>query len=476
MVKYFYQLVKIFYLRENPSMTKDKILVVDDDPSVIETLEIMLKNEGKEVAGITNPNVILQSLESGDFDVILLDMNFEAGVMSGNEGFFWLNEIRKKDPDALVIMITAYGDYELVVRAMKEGASDFVVKPWENEKLISTINSACRLRRTRKELIRVNRKNHQLNKEINRPVDELIGSSPPIKELKETIAKVAPTDVNVLILGENGTGKELVARKIHSLSGRGMQVFIHVDLGSLNENLFESELFGHKKGAFTDAYQDKTGRFEIASGGTLFLDEIGNIPLMLQPKLLGVLEKREVNPVGSSKPYSFDIRLISATNKDLLLEIGSGSFREDLFYRLNTVMINVPPLRERGDDIIQLAEYFLKRFTQKYNKAPMQFENSTYDKLINYKWLGNVRELMHAVEKAVILNSGNVLTETDFILETYRKGVSNKDWPLTFKEIEKQAILRALVNNKQSIVGAARELGLTRQTLFNKCKKYDIKY
>ncbi len=457
-------------------MIKDKILIVDDDPSVIETLEIILTKDEKEVDGISNPNIISQTLDSKEYDVILLDMNFKAGIMSGNEGFYWLKEIRKKNPDVLVIMITAYGDYELVVRAIKEGAIDFVVKPWENEKLISTINAACKLQRTRKELIQVNKKNYQLSKEINRPVEELIGSSPKMNELKETIEKVSATDANVLILGENGTGKELVARKIHSLSERSNQVFISVDLGSLNENLFESELFGHKKGAFTDAFEDKTGRIEIASGGTLFLDEIGNIPLSLQPKLLGVLQNREVNPVGSNKPYSFDIRLISATNKDLLNEIGLGTFREDLFYRLNTVIIKVPPLRERGDDIIHLAEYFLKRFTIKYNRPAIKFKHSVYDKLIHYKWLGNVRELMHAVEKAVILSSKDILTEHDFILDSYRKPPDNPDWPLRFKDIEKQAIIRALENNNQSIVGASRELGLTRQTLFNKCKKYGITY
>ncbi|MCK4345921.1 MAG: sigma-54-dependent Fis family transcriptional regulator, partial [Bacteroidales bacterium] len=247
------------------AMIKDKILIVDDDPSVIETLEIILTKDEKEVDGISNPNIISQTLDSKEYDVILLDMNFKAGIMSGNEGFYWLKEIRKKNPDVLVIMITAYGDYELVVRAIKEGAIDFVVKPWENEKLISTINAACKLQRTRKELIQVNKKNYQLSKEINRPVEELIGSSPKMNELKETIEKVSATDANVLILGENGTGKELVARKIHSLSERSNQVFISVDLGSLNENLFESELFGHKKGAFTDAFEDKTGRIEIAS-------------------------------------------------------------------------------------------------------------------------------------------------------------------------------------------------------------------
>ncbi len=457
-------------------MIKKKVLAVDDDPSVLDTLKIILSREGMEVVGIRNPNALFRTLDSEEFDLVLLDMNFEAKVMTGNEGFFWLDEILRKDPDMQVIMITAYGDYELVVRAMKEGAFDFVVKPWENEKLISTINAACILRQTRKELNHACRKNDQLMKETQRTTGELVGNSPKMQTLKKTIEKVAPTDANVLVFGENGTGKELVARKIHKLSGRSDKVFINVDLGSLNENLFESELFGHKKGAFTDAFEDKSGRFEIASGGTLFLDEIGNIPLSLQSKLLGALQNHEVSPVGSNETYSFDIRLISATNKDLLQEIGVGTFREDLFYRLNTIMIQVPPLRERGDDILYLAEYFLNLFTGRYNKPHLKYKQSLPDKLLQYKWPGNVRELMHAVEKAVILSSGDVLTEDDFMLENQRRPVGDHHWPLKFKDIERQAIIRALKNNNQSIVNAARELGLTRQTLFNKCKKYGITY
>jgi DNA-binding NtrC family response regulator len=456
-------------------MQKNNILVVDDDPSVIETLEIILEKERMDVTGITSPERIHEYLRKNSYDVILLDMNFSAGVMTGNEGIYWLREILKKEPEAFVIMITAYGDYELVVKAMKEGAVDFVVKPWENEKLIATINNACKLKQTRKQLKQVSKEKAYLSKEISKSNQEIIGSSFKINDLLETIQKLAPTDANILITGENGTGKELVARKIHELSNRGNNIFINVDLGAINENLFESELFGHKKGAFTDAFEDKSGRFEIASGGSLFLDEIGNIPLSVQSKLLSVLQNREANPVGSNKSYAFDIRLITATNKDLLKEINEETFRKDLFYRINTITIHVPALRERGNDIIQLAEYFLKKYAAKYEKQFLKLTSSAINKLLKYSWPGNVRELMHSVEKAVILTSANTLAANDFILESHAN-IDSQNWPLKFTEIEKQAIIRALENNKGSIVGAARELGLTRQTLFNKCKKYDIEY
>lgn len=457
------------------TMDKNNILVVDDDPLVIETLEIILEKEQMKVTGINTPERIHEFLHQAVYDVILLDMNFSSGIMTGNEGIYWLNEIKKMDPDAFVIMITAYGDYELVVKAIKEGALDFIVKPWENEKLIATINNACKLKRTSLQLQKANKDNKLLSKEISKSNQEIIGNSAVINELKETIAKIAPTDANVLITGENGVGKELVARKIHNLSKRGNNLLIQVDVGAIHQNLFESELFGHKKGAFTDAFEDKSGRLEIASGGTLFLDEIGNIPLSTQSKLLSVLQNRKANPVGSNNSYEFDIRLISATNKDLSKQIELEMFRKDLFYRINTITVHVPPLRDRGDDVILLAEFFLKKYATKYDKKLLKLNKSAIDQMLKYSWPGNVRELMHAIEKAVIMASGDVLTSHDFVLEN--NAVSSSDqWPVKFKEIEKHAIIRSLQNNNNSIVSAARELGLTRQTLFNKCKKYGINY
>jgi DNA-binding NtrC family response regulator len=449
-----------------------KLLIVDDDKKVLRSLEIFLDIEFEEVHTVSNPNMIPQLIRSKDFDVILLDMNFSAGINTGNEGLFWMREIMKFDPSAIVVLITAYGEVDLVIKAMKEGASDFVLKPWNNDKLISTLKAAFKLKRSNKEVKRLNQKKQQLSEEINKPAQKIIGSAHVMKKVYGTIRKVAKTNANILILGENGTGKELIAREIHRQSQRSGEALISVDMATLSESLFESELFGHVKGAFTDAKEDRAGRFETASGGSLFLDEIGNLPVSMQAKLLSALQNREITPLGSNKVIPVDIRLISATNKNLLQMIENGLFREDLLYRINTIQIEIPPLRERGDDIILLTEYYLKQYAAKYDKSLLKLNNKAVEKLLAYKWPGNVRELRHTVEKAVILSESNILSHDDFLL---KNSIGEKEqWPLKMEDIEKQAIIRALKTSKGNQRSAARELGITRQTLYNKIKKYKL--
>lgn len=450
---------------------KGKLLIVDDDKSILRSLKILLDDEFEIVKTISNPNLILSEYQKGNYDVVLLDMNFSAGLNTGNEGIFWLNEILKIDIHAIIILITAYGDVDLTVKAIKEGATDFVIKPWNNEKLISTLKSALKIRQSQLKIKKLDKEKDTLSAELNKSTEKTIGSSPAMNKIFSFIDKVAGTDANLLILGENGTGKELIARKIHQKSKRSSKPMISVDLGTITETLFESELFGHKKGAFTDAKEDRIGRFEVANEGTLFLDEIGNIPVSLQSKLLTALQKREIIPLGSNTPIPIDIRLISATNKNLDELIQQGLFRDDLYYRINTIQIDLPPLRERQDDIIQIAEYYLKIFTLKYEKHLLKFSKNAIDTLQKYNWPGNIRELKHSIEKAVILSSGNTLQADDFML---KKVTNNSDWPLKFEEIEKEAIKRALANNRGIIVDAAKELGLTRQTLHNKINKYKL--
>lgn len=452
-------------------MQKGKILIVDDDKSILRSLEILLENEFERVKTISNPNLILSEYQQGNYDVVLLDMNFSTGINTGNEGIFWLNEILKTDEKAVIILITAYGDVDLAVKAMKEGATDFIIKPWNNEKLIYTLKSAFKIRKSQLEINKLAKENDSLSAEINKSKEKIIGSSQIMNKIYSMINKVAPTDANILILGENGTGKELIAKEIHRKSKRNLKPMISIDMGTIPESLFESELFGHKKGAFTDAKEDRTGRFEIANGGTLFLDEISNIPVSLQSKILAALQKREIVPLGSNKPVSIDVRLITATNKNPKDIIQQGLFRKDLYYRINTVQIELPPLRNRQDDIIQIAEYYLGIFSSKYEKKQLKFSTSAINTLKNYHWPGNIRELKHSIEKAVILNDGNILQSEDFMFKQESK---TSDWPLKFDEIERIAIQRALQNNAGKMIDAAKELGLTRQTLYNKLKKYNL--
>lgn len=450
---------------------KGKILIVDDDKSILHSLKIVLEDRFEEIRTISSPNLLVSEYRKSHADVVLLDMNFSAGINSGNEGLFWLKEILTIDKNAVVIMITAYGDIDLAVRAMKEGATDFIIKPWINDKLISTLLSALKIRNSQIEINKLSKEKETLSSEINKPKDKIISSSPAMKNIFTMIDKVAGTDANILILGENGTGKELIAREIHRKSGRQAKPMISIDMGTISESLFESELFGHKKGSFTDAREDRTGRFEVANGGTLFLDEIANLPVSLQSKLLTALQKREITPIGSNDNIPIDVRLITATNKNIEELISKGLFREDLFYRINTVQIELPPLRERREDIPQIAEYYLSIFTGKYQKPSLEFSSAAIETLVKYTWPGNIRELKHTIEKAVILCSGNTLNPEDFML----KQTSNSgEWPLKFEEIEMQAIKRALKNNAGKMIDAAKELGLTRQTLYNKIKKYNL--
>jgi len=451
-------------------MTDAKILVVDDNKSVLSALEILLQFEYKSVQTLFNPNQISSFPNMEEMDIVLLDMNFSAGVNTGNEGLFWLNEIKKKSPNTSVIMMTAYGAVDLAVKALKQGASDFVLKPWNNERLMTTVQSAYELRKSKQEIHNLKKKESNLKQVINEDKNFIIGQSKALSSVLNLVAKVAKTDVNVLITGENGTGKELIARELHRLSARKGEVFIGVDMGSIAENLFESELFGHVKGSFTDAKEDRAGKFEAAHQGTLFLDEIGNLSLQMQAKLLSSIQNRAVVRVGSNTSSHVDIRLVCATNCNLEQMVADGLFREDLLYRINTIHIEVPPLREREGDVLVLADFFLKKFAHKYDKPGLRINNVAQEKLMEYQWPGNVRELQHTMERAVILSDGNVLKPTDFLL--HAKPMQSLDHqPLTLNEMEQQMILRALDQHDGNYSAAAEQLGISRQTLYNKLKK-----
>lgn len=453
----------------------EKILIVDDNEDILFSLSLLLEDNGFEITTIANPEQIKTEMKQTDFDLILLDMNFSREVESGHEGFYWLDEILKIDPDAVVIFITAYGEVEKAVKAIKAGAMDFVVKPWQNEKLLATILAGLNLSCARQESRRLKNKQLELNKGLNRKYEELIGKSREMTEIFSTLDKVAITDASILILGENGTGKELVASAIHNNSARSEESFIRVDLGSLTETLFESELFGHAKGAFTDAKQERVGRFVAASGGTIFLDEIGNLSLPMQAKLLSVIEKQEVIPVGSNKPVSIDIRLVCATNNNLADMVKAGSFREDLYYRINTVELVLPPLRERGDDIILLAENFLHIYGKKYHKTQLSLSSEIKTQLKEYHWPGNVRELRHVLERAVIMSDKHELKTEDFHLKQKSIPVSNEDLELNsfnLDEMEKQLISKVLKKYQGNISKTAKELGLSRAALYRRMEKH----
>jgi len=451
-----------------------KLLIVDDHKQVLKALIQLLEPEFESITGISNPNQIISYINKEEYDVILLDMNFSAGVNTGNEGIYWLNRILKSDPLAAVVMITAYSDVNLAVRAIKEGATDFVVKPWDNNKLITSLQAAFKLRQSKIENKKLRDRQKQINKGIINQSDPLIGKSQTIENVLQVIKKVARTDANVLVIGENGTGKELIVKEIHNNSCRADEAFISIDIGTITETLFESEMFGHIKGAFTDAKEDKTGWFETASGCTLFLDEIGNLSLTMQSKLLTAIQNRVIYKVGSKTAIPFDIRLICATNKNLEEMVSNDLFREDLYYRINTIVIEIPPLRDRGDDIVLLAEHFLKEYAAKYEKFSLKFNSKTLDKLMKYNWPGNVRELRHTIEKAVILCESDILTPEDFIISHSSQQTSLQQKPPTFAEIEKQALQSALNNNNGSVLKASKELDIARQTMYNKMQKYNL--
>jgi len=445
------------------------VLVVDDDPDVLTAVRLLLKTEAKEVVTEKNPENLRWHLSKDSFDMILLDMNFNSSINTGNEGIFWLNEIKKTKPETSVVMITAYGDIDLAVRSLKEGASDFVVKPWHNEKLLTTIREILKRKTNKTAAAPVFSADSIIGK-------ELLGESEPMQEIFYKIEKIAPTDANILILGENGTGKDLIAKAVHQQSLRAEKPYLKVDVGALTESLFESELFGHKKGAFTDAREDRVGRFEAANGGTLFLDEIGNIPLHLQAKLLSVLQNRQVTRLGSNETVPVDIRLICATNVPLAELANESRFRKDLIYRINTVEITVPPLRRRGNDILLLAKHFSKIYSNKYLKPVLDFDTKANEKLLSYHYPGNVRELQYTIERAVIMADEGILQAKDLIFSPIEAQSVEADEPseLKLSAIEKNTILKVIEKHNGNITKAARELGLTRTALYRRLSKYDI--
>lgn len=455
------------------NMKYGSILIVDDNKNVLSALRILLSSYFEEVTLLASPNSLLSTLREKAPDIILLDMNYSAGINSGNEGLFWLNEVKKIDPEIPIILFTAYADIELAVKALKSGASDFVVKPWDNAKLLATLQSAMALRQSRKEVKRLKEKQTILNSELSKESDFCLGKSPLMQELLKMVEKVAKTDANILITGENGTGKELIARRIHQLSSRAAETLVSVDMGAVTETLFESELFGHVKGSFTDARADRAGKFEAADKGTLFLDEIGNLSYVLQAKLLTALQSRKIVRVGSNNPIDVDIRLICATNRNLQKAVKDGEFREDLLYRVNTIQLEIPPLRKRKEDIPLLANFFLLRFTKKYGKPNLSLSDAAMNKLQNYSWPGNVRELEHSIEKAVILGDDNELKSSDFFLNTADEQSTLLE-VITLEEMEKELIKKALEKYDNNISSVASELGITRPTLYSKIKKYDL--
>jgi DNA-binding NtrC family response regulator len=451
-------------------MHKGSILIVDDNKSILSTLEILLSSEFQIVTTLNNPSQIPSELRKGVYNLIILDMNFSAGINTGNEGIYWLGRIKESHPEISVVMITAYGDIDTAVKALKAGASDFVLKPWDNDKLIATIKLAIQLNLSREEVRHLKERESELKREIGGDSKTIIGSSPKWSNILNVVRKVAGTDANVMITGENGTGKELIAQEIHRLSKRSSEIMVSVDMGALSETLFESELFGHVKGAFTDARENRQGKFEIAHKGTLFLDEIGNLSFHLQAKLLAAIENRQISRIGSNQVISTDIRLICATNKDIEKLVRSGLFREDLLYRINTIHIELPPLRERGNDIILLSEFFLKKYCGKYDKSGLKMNQQAADSLVRYPWPGNVRELQHTIEKAVILSDSSILRPDDLYLRQ-PVSVSSSDSFTTLEEMEKNMIQRALEANNGNFTAAAEQLGVTRQTLYNRFKK-----
>lgn len=445
-------------------------MIVDDDPDIIQSARTVLRQHFTNVSTETDPRQLPFLLSHDLPDVVLLDMNFTADVTKGTEGLYWLKKILQDHPHLSVIMVTAFGDVKLAVDAMKEGAVDFVVKPWDNEKLVATVTSASQLSKSKQEVDRLRSHQSRISEVYAAPETELIGNSPAMLSVLSMVKKVAATEANVLILGENGTGKELIAKAIHQQSARKDAPFIKVDVGTIPDSLFESELFGHRRGAFTDARENRTGRLELASGGTLFLDEIGNLPLSLQSKLLTVLQNRVVSPLGSNEQIPIDIRLVSATNRPVRDMVMKETFREDLLYRLNTVEIELPPLRERLEDIPYLLNYFVSYYARKYNKA-VEPENSLGDELTKYNWPGNVREFQHAVERAIILSSGKKISIADFQIPQAK----DKYVPATrIDDIEREAIARAIEKYAGNLSKAAKELGMGRTTLYRKIEKYGL--
>jgi DNA-binding NtrC family response regulator len=456
-------------------MIDANILVIDDDDDILLSARLLLKQHFKQVMTCKSPKEINVLLSRDEIDLILLDMNYQKGSSDGREGLYWLEHILSIDKDYVVILMTAYGNVELAVQAIKKGATDFILKPWENEKLFATLSSASKLRQSNKKVKKLEKIHSSLQKDMARLFDHIIGNSEPITKLQKVLVKVAPTDANVLILGENGTGKQVFAYELHVNSLRKKGIFMHVDLGSLNENLFESELFGYAKGAFTDAKEDKPGRFELAEGGTLFLDEIGNLSLPLQAKLLSVIQNRTVNRLGESKERKINVRLITATNMPLAEMVANGTFRQDLLFRINTVELLLPPLSQRGDDILLLADYFLQNFCNKYHKNSLKLTQKAADTLLRYHWPGNVRELQHVIERAVIMAEGQQINTDDLQLSPQKFGGAKPlHADMALEEMERIMVQKAIEKYKGNISRAAAELGLTRAALYRRIEKFDL--
>ncbi len=447
-------------------LKKAKIMVIDDDVDVLTAMRLLLKPLVHEIVIEKNPNSIDFQVVSKKFDLIILDMNFNGLVNIGNEGIFWLNKIKKASPNTAVILMTAYADIDLAIRGLKEGASDFLVKPWKNEKIIDTISS----------ILKTEKSTEKKKQSISSNNFPIIGESDLMEDVFLKIQKAGPTDANILILGENGTGKDLIARALHENSNRVDKPFVKVDVGALTSSLFESELFGYKKGAFTGANQDRIGRFESANGGTLFLDEIGNITLGQQVRLLTVLQNRQVTPLGSNETIDIDIRLICATNEDPSTLADESRFRKDLIYRINTLDITVPPLRDRGSDITLLAKHFVAIYEEKYNKGPFNFDKGFVKKLKNHDFPGNVRELQYILERAVIMTDGNLLKADDLVFSSIERTVTKTQTiqNLNLDDLEKNAILTVLEKYKGNISKSAKELGITRAALYRRLEKYGL--
>jgi two-component system, NtrC family, response regulator HydG len=455
--------------------TVGSILVVDDSEDILITVDALLSRHFTTIITESDPRKIPIILKKNSFDAILLDMNYSAGIHSGKEGIFWLEQVLMIDPDASVIMMTAYADYELAVTSIKKGAVDFIEKPWNDQKFVLTLQNAIELRRSRKEIDRLTKAHKNLVYALNQDYDIVQGVSPLMRKVQDTIDKIADVDANVLILGENGTGKGLIAKEIHRKSLRINEPFITVDMGAIHESLFESELFGHVKGAFTDAKSDKAGRFEIANGGTLFLDEIGNLSLPLQAKLLSAIQSRTITRVGSTVPIKVDIRLICATNRPVYSMVSDLTFREDLLFRINTIQITLPPLRERKEDLPILIQHFFGKFKLKYRKPNLEMHPSTLKKLSEMDWPGNIRQLQNTLESSIILCSGKTLTNLDLLYQA----IPDRPAPVsrssaTIEENEKDLIFNELERSSWNISRAAENLGIARSTLYQKMKRYDI--
>ena len=454
-----------------------KILIVDDNTDLLKAARIFLKRYFAQVETETNPDKLPALLQNEQYDVILLDMNFTKDVSSGVEGYFWLDKILGLDPSAVVVLITAYGDVQTAVKAIKAGATDFVLKPWDNEKLLATIYSSLKLSESRQEIQGLKQRQTAIYKSAQ-TYPEILGKSEVMQTVFDTINRVATTDANILILGENGTGKELVAKALHNRSTRNSEVFMSIDMGSVSESLFESELLGHKKGAFTDAKESRIGKFELANKGTLFLDEIGNLPLTMQAKLLTVLQNRTLVPVGDNRRVSLDVRLICATNMDIMAMVANTSFRQDLLYRINTIEIYLPPLRERRGDISLLAQHFLGVYAKKYNKVAHKLSTASVSRLEKHTWPGNIRELQHAIERAVIMSNKAIIQPEDFNFNvtSVSKG---KDSTVVLdkfniEEVERILIKKVLAKNNGNITHAASEIGLTRSSFYRRLEKYGL--